>query len=183
MIWKRLLRKDSNQDRGTLLQLKNLINRTNVPYEPKADMNACENFLELILTSHILVAATNLLGMNSLEDIPSTPLLPHDIKCLSQSRKRNVLTTLSQAIVEKYTNLEILCDKMQVASKRSDDASAFDGVYEYAKETLTLTLLYNEFHDSIREGDGPRDIRCWKFYYWLSKPLREETMPSKHSHS
>lgn len=54
VIWKLLLRKDSSQD---VVQLKNLINRTNVPPVPESDMNACEDFLNVILTGHILAAA------------------------------------------------------------------------------------------------------------------------------
>ena len=37
-----------------------------------------------------------------------------------------------------------------------------DGVNTYAKELLTLGLLWHEFHDAIREGDGARIILCWK---------------------
>ena len=67
------MRQDSNQDGGTLMQLKNLINRKNVPSKPKADMNACEDFLDLVMTSHILAAGMDLLQMTSLEDDPHSP--------------------------------------------------------------------------------------------------------------
>ena len=40
---------------------------------------------------------------------------------------------------------------------------------EYAKEVLTLSLFYNEFHDSIREGDGLRVLRCRKFLLLIFK--------------
>ena len=65
------------------IQLKNLINRKNVPSISKADMNACEYFLDLVKTSHILAAAMDLLQMTSLEDDPHSPLLPPDF--VSQS--------------------------------------------------------------------------------------------------
>eukprot|EP00731_Ephydatia_muelleri_P020858 Em0013g585a len=35
---------------------------------------------------------------------------------------------------------------------------------EYAKETLSLGLLLLEFKDGIREGDGNRVLRCWKYF-------------------
>lgn len=138
------------------MQLKNVVNRSNVP---SVHMNACEDFLELILTSHILAAAMDYLNMTTLEDDPHSSLLPADIASLSLSRKKEIVTNISKEIVIRYTNLDVPHEKPP-AMKR--DAS-FDGVYEYACETLTLSLLYEEFHDSIREGDGPRDIRCWKF--------------------
>lgn len=51
---------------------------------------------------------------------------------------------------------------------RSDQASVaiqrigVDGVYNYASAVLNDGLLLLEFHDAVREGDGPRILRCWK---------------------
>lgn len=45
-------------------------------------------------------------------------------------------------------------------SKRSP--SCTDGVHLYAKELLSLSLLWHGFHDSIREGDGERILCYWK---------------------
>ena len=39
-----------------------------------------------------------------------------------------------------------------------------DGVLEYAREVFSLGLLYLEFQDAIREGDGLRVLRCWKYF-------------------
>ena len=164
------MRQDSNQDGGTLMQLKNLINRKNVPSKPKADMNACEDFLDLVMTSHILAAGMDLLQMTSLEDDPHSPLLPPDFASQSSSKMKETLTNLSKAVVTQYTNLDILQEKSP--AKKSD--SSVDRVYEYARETLTLSLLYEEFHDSIREGDGPRDIRCRKFFLLAFKACRRK---------
>ena len=38
-----------------------------------------------------------------------------------------------------------------------------DGVFNYASAVLNDGLLLLEIRDAIREGDGPRVIRCWKF--------------------
>lgn len=40
-------------------------------------------------------------------------------------------------------------------------ALAPDGVFNYASALLNDGLLL-EFKDAIREGDGPRILRCWK---------------------
>lgn len=45
VIWKRLF-SESVMDKGTLQQLKNLINRTNVPPNPKQNMNGAEDFVQ-----------------------------------------------------------------------------------------------------------------------------------------
>ena len=39
----------------------------------------------------------------------------------------------------------------------------------YAIELLTLGLLYVEYTDAIKEGDGQRVHRCWKFMFPLFK--------------
>ena len=37
-----------------------------------------------------------------------------------------------------------------------------DGVNLYARELLTLALLWHEFHDPWKGGDGDRILLCWK---------------------
>lgn len=44
-----------------------------------------------------------------------------------------------------------------------------DKIQMYATEVLTLGLLWLNFKDSIREGDGDRVLLCWKFLLLLFK--------------
>ena len=37
-----------------------------------------------------------------------------------------------------------------------------DGVYNYASAVLNDGMLLFEFRDAIKEGDGPRILRCWE---------------------
>ena len=53
MIWSRFYSNKSATDKGTLFQLKNLINRTSVPADPKDNMQATEDFFELVLVAHM----------------------------------------------------------------------------------------------------------------------------------
>ena len=57
VIWTRLYKTDSSMDGGTMYKLRNLINRRNVVTDPKKDLNACEDFFELITKAHIILAA------------------------------------------------------------------------------------------------------------------------------
>ena len=50
------------------------------------------------------------------------------------------------------------------ATKKDDDH-----VRAYAKEVLSLGLLLMEFTDAVREGDGERITRCWKYFLLLFK--------------
>lgn len=36
-------------------------------------------------------------------------------------------------------------------------------VHEYAREMVTLSLLWNAYHDAVKEGDGDRVICIWRF--------------------
>ena len=47
----------SASDKGTLFQLKNVINRTSVPNDPNNNVQSTEDFLELVLVAHLLLAA------------------------------------------------------------------------------------------------------------------------------
>ena len=48
MVWKKLFKKgDSFDEKCTLAQLKSLINRTNVPPDPKINVHAAEYFMEV----------------------------------------------------------------------------------------------------------------------------------------
>ncbi len=44
-----------------------------------------------------------------------------------------------------------------------------DGVHCYGIEFLSLSLIWHGFHDSIREGDGDRILRYWKFLLVIFK--------------
>ena len=41
---------------------------------------------------------------------------------------------------------------------------AGDGVPSYSIQLLRIGCLYMEFADAIREGDGERVIRCWRYF-------------------
>ena len=44
-----------------------------------------------------------------------------------------------------------------------------DGVLCYTEEVITYGLLYAEFDDAIKEGDGLRVVRCWQFFLPIFK--------------
>lgn len=64
-------------------------------------------------------------------------------------------------VVDKHVDLSI-----QFFREKANPA---DTVYSYACETLSLGLLYTEFRDVIRKGDGNHVLRVWKFLLLLFK--------------
>lgn len=124
-------------------QLRNLINRKNLPSKPKKDLNACEDFMEVVGTGHIIAAAKELLEDESIDPSSMTP-----------EQKNDKIHEFGRKIVNKYINLHLVGE---------DSLEMGDSVLDYAREVLTLSMLYAEFHDAIREADGFRILRCWKF--------------------
>ena len=54
-------------DYGTICQLRNLLNRKNVPSKPKNDFNAYEDFMLVFGIGHIIAVARQLLQTESFD--------------------------------------------------------------------------------------------------------------------
>ena len=76
-----------------------------------------------------------------------------------------MIWTLSS--VERRDKLLHLCgqvyDRFVQFAFNSKISASTDSVYEYTMLLLHLCLFYAEFADGIREGDGDRVLRCWKY--------------------
>ena len=77
MIWKYYYSDKSSREHGTLYQLRNVLNRSNVVKDPMKNFNACDDFFVLAVESHIIAAALNIFGMTSMEDLPSHQIVPN----------------------------------------------------------------------------------------------------------
>ena len=144
-----------------MYQLRNLINRTSVPSDPTTNMNAAEDFLLLLLHAHTVAAANAILSYNPTDSA----------------------TELASYIVVNYVSLpaEISPCQSHISPDQSyedcnspdqssqDPPKCEDGVHRYGIELLSLSLIWHGFHDSIREGDGERILRYWKFLLVIFK--------------
>ena len=87
-----MLQQLSSRDGGTLVQLRNLINRKGLPHKLQKDTNACEDFLELVSIGHIVAAAMKLLSLNNMEDeLSCHDITPKDVHSLSKEDKEVIL--------------------------------------------------------------------------------------------
>lgn len=132
-----------------MYHLRNLINRTTVPADPEENMNAAKHFLLLLLHAHVVAAAKVMQSINPTETIAN----------------------LAKFIVVNCVCLPRIDDQ---ATERYDD-----GVHHYAAELLSLGLLWHAFHDAVKEGDGERIFRYWKFMLVIFKSTTTTTMPRK----
>ena len=161
VIWKRLYKTSSGMEKGTLYHLRNLINRRNITKRPKNNVNAAEDFLEVVIVSYILTAVMTLLGMKSLHDIPSSPLVTQDVWMVDDAARREILTDISTRVVEKFVDLATTFKKITPEDEGT--------VYDYECEVMSLGLLFMDFKDAIREGDGNRVLLIWKYLLLLFK--------------
>ena len=54
-------------------------------------------------------------------------------------------------------------------SSASSTPPSEDYIYNYACVRLSFGMLIRNFHDAVREGDGVRIFRCWKFLLLIYK--------------
>ena len=55
---------------------------------------------------------------------------------------------MSEDLVEKFVQITVLLSLSAIA------ACVKDRIFLYATEVLTLGLIWENFHDAIKEGDG-----------------------------
>lgn len=82
-----------------------MIHRRNVKNESKDGFSACEDFLTLIVTCHILCATLELFNMDDLNSEPCTELIPTNIKHKDKESKQQILYKVADSIVAKTVDL------------------------------------------------------------------------------
>ena len=109
-------------------------------------MNACDYFLQLITQAHVFAAAMQHLHCSSVTELRT--------KITDQAS----MDSLTTAICTQYA---------EISMDRPSASRTLDRVQEYGKEALALGMLFLEFKDAIREGDGTRVLCCWKYFLLL----------------
>ena len=168
VIWSRLFKQKSSMEKGTLYQLKNLLNRSSVPTDPGNNMKAAEDFLLTVLSSHVLVAAKTIIN----ELLPGS-LDIHQLSQLVVSKFVPFLNPTNHSATEnerRNSNSELtIVDGVFVADINQTKEKCDDGIFVYACEVLSLGLLWHCFHDAVKEGDGRRVITIWKYLLLVFK--------------
>ena len=149
----------SIREKATLSHLKVLLNHNRVTFNKCkiTDFNACDNFFKVIVSSHIIAAAMELLNMSNVDDEPANEsVLSPDAWLQDDNARKDILYSISSKIVSTFTDIEA---KFVVTSMPQDD----DRVLQYSRLVMSIGLLYLEYCDAIKEGDGMRVLRCWRF--------------------
>ena len=132
----------------------------------KKKVNAYEDFFQQIVESHVLAAAMEYLGMESVEDQLNADIFPPTLWMLDREERYEILLSVCGAIVEDFTDIRTFeTDQEESGGRRNSQ----DKVLAYAKEVMSFGLLYMELVDAVREGDGLRILRWWRFMLLIFK--------------
>ena len=94
-------------DKGTLYQLRNLINRRNVVSSPQDNLAACEEFYLLVVEDHILSAVFTVFKMNGFDDTPSVDFFPESFATASPSEQKSTFVRACTEVVNRYVDKKI----------------------------------------------------------------------------
>ena len=116
-------------------------------------MNACEDSLRLLLKSYITAAAMEILEIESVDESPLN--FPDDMWVHDKDERQRKMDSLLSNIVEKYVDVtyNVCCQ----TCKNEDQ------IMKYTQQLLSTGCVYLELTDAIKEGDGDRVLRCWKY--------------------
>lgn len=89
-------------------------------------MNACEDFLQLVGIAHAVAAAIEMYVDND-----TSPLTSLDPKTLGLQQKKVTLHRFARNIVDRKVNLHLV---------DASSCATSDGVLDYAREVLTLSI-------------------------------------------
>ena len=114
------------------------------------------------MKGYIVAAAMNAFNMKDLNEA-----LPSHIVCdLTQSSREKCQHHYNR-IVHNILGGLVKLPNNPGSTEFCDDQP--DGVFYYTQEVITYGLLLAEFEDAIKEGDGQRVIRCWRFFLLIFK--------------
>ena len=135
VIWKYFYSEQSAAEHGTMYQLRNLLNRSNVPKKPKKNFDACDDFLCTLVETLLLVATLEYLQMESLDDDPSVNVLPNANTLWTESHEKraNALEEICGNIIDKLVSFRFNNDTIRRTGDR---------VYDYTKKLVSLVFLF-----------------------------------------
>ncbi len=124
---------------------------------PKKDVNSCEDFIIIVTSALLVTAAMATFQLKSPHDYPTNQLVPwpgaDTIWTLSDFDREKCLRDMCGQVFDKFINF-----KFTQTTK-----SGKDHIFNYSVQLLRLGCFYLEFRDAIKEGDGERVLRCWKY--------------------
>ncbi len=125
-----------------MYQIRNKLHKINVVKSPKNDVNACEDFIEIVTAGHIVASSYAVLRLKSKDDIPSDDILPNakDVWFKSHEERKKCLMQLCELIYDKFVCFSyngLNCD-LKASSER-------DGVFSYSTAWVFLPRVFRRY--------------------------------------
>ena len=160
----RLYSSKSSADKGTLFQLKELVNRTSFGKVPKNNMKASESVFEVVVFAHVIAASnefkTETTDVHELAHKIVSNFVKLTVPPLNESTTSSTEEDSECDNEESSFTEDADCDSEESSN---EEGPGTDHVFTYAADLLTVSLLWYGFRDAIREGDGNRILQYWKF--------------------
>ena len=89
------------------MPVANLKKSLSVVNKVKSNVNACEDFLELVMTGYIVACAMEVLDMSAVNEVPSSAVIdsPEDAWMKDDTERKSIFTEASSLIYEWYVDL------------------------------------------------------------------------------
>ena len=85
---------------------------------------------------------------------PAEHIIPPDTWLYSKDERKQLLYSVCNRVSSNFVKFRYVEDNADVEE---------DSVTEYAKQLLSVGLFYFQYRDAVKEGDGGRVLRCWKY--------------------
>ena len=92
--------------------------------------------------------------MHGLNECPAQHVVAEDAWLKSDDERKKLITSLCDCVTKKSVKL---CYLNEATNEERDL------VAEYELQLLSVGMFYLEYCDAIRQGDGERVIRCWRY--------------------
>ena len=133
----------SVDDKGSLCQMKHLLNRSQVDKDAKR-FQQCDEFLQDVLDATLVCALTRFMGLSS----------PIDEIEVTEGMHLAFMEDVAQRFVSSF-----------VAVPRNVDDSETDHAFNRQRSFVHAAILYRDLRNAIRYEDGPTIVSLWR--WWL----------------
>ena len=120
--------------------------------------------IQVVVEGYVVAAALQHFGMRCIDAEDPLAIVTTLEKCTNIEERQSKFQEEMVNVVKQLWNLPIRPEKNPSRKEESQD-----GIFNYSQEVMTLGLLCMEFEDAIREGDGLRLLRVWKFLLLIFK--------------
>ena len=148
----------SVNDRGTMYQLKCLLDRRDVKLDMTAAYRQCKNFFDDVLDGHITAAACHYFAITDTTDQPKKNKMPYLLEHSSKENQLEWLLSVASDIIDIYV---------------MEQSRAIPDIYEDT-EYMESQLGNLQIRDAHKPFKCPHCDKAYKGFHWLRRHMKEK---------